>query len=478
LVRRKSTKSSKPKKVKIPKRIPKEEKVKQYVHNSTKRSNNPPVGLVTPETDKDMPVKKYSYDPHLDPSLIWTGKTEKTSFEVDTVSLHVHERIDPLTIIEKVMRNHEDGPKQQTLFEFFEQPENNPPLREAIEFYKHDQGWSNRLIAGDSLLVMNSLLQKEGLAGKVQMIYIDPPYGIKYGSNFQPFVNKQTVTDAKDEDLTQEPETIKAFRDTWELGIHSYLTYLRDRLLLGRELLSNRGSIFVQISEENIHYVRELMDEIFDADNFVGQITVKRVTMFAKKLLNNAVYYIIWYAKNKPDIKYHQLFTERTPEFMVESAGSHLRIESPDSKESRALTSDERSQIVKFMREHKEWKLYQLIALNANGTEKQDGLEFQGKIFYPPSGLQWKTSYEGLRKLKEKNRLEIENNTLRYKTYLDDFPIITMNSLWDDIGPASDKIYAVQTPTEIIKRCMLMTTDPSDLVFDPTCGSGTTAYVA
>ena len=207
--------------------------VDQYVHDYEKRPNNPPVGLVTPETDKELPRKRYEYDPHLDPQLQWAGKKENTSFEVDTVSLHVHERIDPLTIIEKVRKRQKEV--QQTMFHYFDQPENNPPLREAIDFYKHSQNWSNRLVAGDSLLVMNSLLQKESMAGKVQMVYLDPPYGIKYGSNFQPFVNKHEVKDGKDEDLTQEPESLKAFRDTWELGLHSYLSYLRDRLLLAKE---------------------------------------------------------------------------------------------------------------------------------------------------------------------------------------------------------------------------------------------------
>ena len=194
----------------------KSESVDQYTHGDSKRPNNPPVGLVTPGTDPDQPSKKYSYDPRLDPQLRWTGKQENSEFEVDTVSLHVHERIDPLTILEKAM--HPKQSTQQTMFNYFETPENNPPLRDAIDFYQHDQNWSNRLIAGDSLLVMNSLLEKEGMEGKVQMIYMDPPYGIKYGSNFQPFVNKRDVKDGKDEDLTQEPEMIKAFRDTWELG--------------------------------------------------------------------------------------------------------------------------------------------------------------------------------------------------------------------------------------------------------------------
>jgi adenine-specific DNA-methyltransferase len=211
-------------------------RIEQYDHKRQQRTNNPPVGLVTETTDRDAPKKQYHYDPHLDPTLTWAGKAEHISFAVPTVSLHVHERIDPKSIVEAVRRrNGTPSPVQGSLFE---SPEENPPLREAIDFYQHAHAWSNRLIAGDSLLVMNSLLEKEGMAGKVQMVYIDPPYGIRYGSNFQPFVNKRDVKDGSDEDLTQEPEMIRAFRDTWELGIHSYLTYLRDRLLLARELLN------------------------------------------------------------------------------------------------------------------------------------------------------------------------------------------------------------------------------------------------
>ncbi len=243
-------------------------RIEQYDHKGQQRKNNPPVGLVTEATDRDAPKHRYAYDPHLDPTLTWAGKAEHTSFEVPTVSLHVHERIDPKTIVEAVRRrNGTPAPIQGSLFESAEE---NPPLREAIDFYQHAHAWSNRLIAGDSLLVMNSLLEKEGMAGKVQMVYIDPPYGIRYGSNFQPFVNKRDVKDGSDEDLTQEPEMIRAFRDTWELGIHSYLTYLRDRLLLARELLHESGSCFVQISDENVHLVRNLMDEVFGITNFVA----------------------------------------------------------------------------------------------------------------------------------------------------------------------------------------------------------------
>jgi len=261
--------------------------IEQYEHSDKERANNPHVGLVTPASDPDTGEKKtYQYDPHLDPQLQWAGKAEHTSFEVPTVSLHVHERIDPNSIIETVKKEH-TGPKQMSLFEA-----NEKPLREAIDFYKHKENWSNRLIAGDSLLVMNSLLEKEGMAGKVQMVYFDPPYGIKYGSNFQPFVNQTALKSTdKDDDLTAEPEMIKAFRDTWELGIHSYLTYIRDRVKTVFDLLDNSGSIFVQIGEENLHHVREVLEEIFGPTNYVSTITVKKASlMFSKKLL-----ILLWY---------------------------------------------------------------------------------------------------------------------------------------------------------------------------------------
>src|SRR3990172_5429303 len=274
----------------------KKKPIEQYDHKGKKRVNNPPVGLVTPQTDKESGKKTYAYDPHLDPQLVWAGKAERTSFEVPTVSLHVHERIDPRTIVEAVRRRNGQADQQMSLFQ---SPEENPPLREAIEFYKHPHNWSNRLIAGDSLLVMNSLLEKEGMAGQVQMIYIDPPYGIRYGSNFQPFVNKRDVKDGKDEDLTQEPEMIKAFRDTWELGIHSYLTYLRDRLLLARELLHESGSIFVQIGDENLHLVRNLLDEVFGKENLVSQITLKKAGTATTIHLSNISDYLLFYAKDK-----------------------------------------------------------------------------------------------------------------------------------------------------------------------------------
>ncbi|MBM3911163.1 MAG: site-specific DNA-methyltransferase, partial [Thaumarchaeota archaeon] len=451
-----------------------ESKVKQYVHEKEKRVNNPPVGLVTPESDRDLPAKNYSFDPHLDPQLIWSGKVENSDFGVDTVSLHRHERIDPITIIGRVLKKQDS--EQQTLFPFFEKPENILPLREAIEFYKHDQNWSNRLIAGDSLLVMNSLLEKEGMAGKVQMIYIDPPYGIKYGSNFQPFVNKRDVRDGKDEDLTQEPEMIKAFRDTWELEIHSYLSYLRDRLLLAKELLTESGSCFVQISDENVHFVKLLMEEIFGKDNFVSIITFEKTTSFDTKTLASISDYLIWFAKNKPKMKYHQLFKDKS--VGGEKSTNYDWIELVNGQ-CRRLSKEE---IEKPWLIPKEAKIFAVGDVRSSGFSEGGSyeFEFEGKTYTPSANRHWTTSKEGMENLKKKNRLIVSGNTLMYKRYLHDFPVYEITNHWDDVRPSfqQNKIYVVQTVEKVLERCILMTTDPADLVFDPTCGSGTTSYVA
>ncbi len=445
--------------------------IESYEHRDKERVNNPPVGLVTPETDPDAGQQKktYAYDPHLDPQLVWAGKAEHTSFEVPTVSLHVHERIDPRTILEAVRKkNGGPGPVQLGLFE----QERKEPLREAIEFYKHKHGWSNRLIAGDSLLVMNSLLEKEGMAGKVQMIYIDPPYGIKYGSNFQPFVNKRDVKDGKDEDLTAEPEQIKAFRDTWELGIHSYLTYLRDRLLLARELLTESGSIFVQISDENVHRVRCLLDEVFGAENFVCLVAYIKTSGLAQTNLPTTFDLLIWYAKDRPKMKYRQLYQDKD----ISELSSYSHVELEDGT-IRKITSQERSGI-KALPEGS-----RVFAPSNTTSQGNPSIPFElnGTVFMTPPNRGWKTSIKGMQILWNVGRLMISGNTLNYKRYVDDFPVKAMTNLWDDIPMGlgfGDKMYVVQTSTVAIERCLLMTTDPGDMVFDPTCGSGTTAYVA
>ncbi|GAB4371080.1 MAG: site-specific DNA-methyltransferase [Calditrichia bacterium] len=429
--------------------------------------NNPPVGLVTPETDPDAGAKKtYAYDPHLDPQLVWAGKAEHTSFDVPTVSLHVHERIDPRTIIEAVRKkNGHTGPVQLGLFE----EERCEPLRDAIEFYKHKHGWSNRLIAGDSLLVMNSLLEKEGMAGKVQMIYIDPPYGIKYSSNFQPFVNKRDVKDGKDEDLTAEPEQIRAFRDTWELGIHSYLTYLRDRLLLARELLTESGSIFVQISDENVHHVRELMDEVFGASNFAGLITVRKTGGLGSAGLTAVADFIVWYAKDKVRLKYRQLFLDKADSGVGEQY-RYARL--PDGKD---IPIREGEELPKGARVFQPTALHTMFA----GVEScLYDFELDGKKFSPPPNRQWSTTKPNMMRLATAGRMHTSGKTPRFIRYVDDFPVSSITTLWADVMGSDDKSYVVQTSSKIIQRCLLMTTDPGDMVFDPTCGSGTTAYVA
>lgn len=454
-------------------------KIETYTHTGKKRANNPPVGLVTPDTDKDAGSKKaYVYDPHLDPSLQWAGKAEHTSFEVPTVSLHVHERIDPRSIIEAVRKKNGTNFVQGSLFASIEE---NPPLREAIEFYKHAHNWSNRMIAGDSLLVMNSLLEKEGMAGKFQMVFLDPPYGIKYGSNFQPFVNKRDVKDSKDEDLTSEPEMIKAFRDTWELGIHSYLSYLRDRLLLSHALLHESGSLFLQIGSENLHITRCLLDEIFGASNNVAQIAFVKTSSSTGNYLASTCDYLLFYAKNKLRMKYRSLFLEKQPG--GKGGSGYTRLELPDGTR-RTMSADERSGAIPCPPNSKIYCLDNLTSQSV-GREKGEGaacwfpIKIDGTEYRPSMQARWKTNEEGVANLLRRNRIEASGNRVGYVRFLEDFPFFPLSDYWDDVMPSfmADKTYVVQTSDKVIARCMLMTTDPGDLIFDPTCGSGTTAYV-
>ena len=439
--------------------------IETYIYDDKERVNNPPIGLVTPKTDPDKGDKKtYSYDPHLDPQLQWAGKTEHSSFDVPTVSLHVHERIDAKSIIEAVKKAKDDG-GQLSLFD------DDKPLREALSFYQHKENWSNRLVAGDSLLVMNSLLEKEGMAGKVQMVYFDPPYGIKYGSNFQPFVNKRDVKDGKDEDLSTEPEMIKAFRDTWELGIHSYLTYLRDRLLLARELLSESGSVFVQIGDENIHHAREILDEIFGADNFIAHIAFKKKKMpLGETYIFTMCDYILWYGKDSKNTKFHKLFEKRFKGL----GGDFNYIEEPNG-EIKTLANYENIEEVPV-----DSKYFQSMDMRSSGRTESCVFEFEfkGRTFFPSGGKSWKTNPNGMENLKNKNRLFSPGNSLRYKLFYDDYPVQEISHMWMDTQGATNMKYVVQTSEKPIQRCMLMTTDPSDLVLDITCGSGTTAYIA
>lgn len=508
-----------------------------YRH-SDRRKNNPEVGMVKPENDPARPKSVWHYDPHLDPVLqfdparakiekliesalksreeskmrgaleelkrlqqpylTWTGKAEGTSFEVDAVSLHVHERIDPASILSSVRKRAKEGKKPGNFLQpdLYAAPFENLPLRDAIDFYRHERGWANRLIAGDALLVMNSLIQRESMAGQVQMIYIDPPYGISYGSNFQPFTNrKPNLRTDREEDLTQEPETIKAFRDTWELGIHSYLTYLRDRLILCKDLLHETGSLFIQISDENHHLIRDLAGEVFDVKNVVVSIPVKKKGSQKGGLLEPVNDYLVWIAKDKSKIKYRQLFVKRETDEEITDDFSNVelpngivtslaRLEKTDHMEAGSY----RTNLALLSKNHPGSKIFKADPSTGGnpGRSQARVYKFRGIEFDPgiARGLGWKAAAEtdyglsGMDRLAATGRLHIGSKQLAVRRYPDDFGLKAISNWWDGFGGASDPIYVVQTNEKIIERCLLMTTDPGDLVFDPTCGSGTTAYAA
>jgi len=495
-----------------------------YRHTDT-RVNNPEVGMVHPENDPDQPKTVWAYDPHLDPALMfdsqrgrvekliddalasndaasmrdaleelrrlqepylnWAGKAERTSFEVDTVSLHVHERVDPATILANA-RKRLKGEKAGEVWrqaDLFAAPFENLPLRQALDFYHHEKGWSNRLIAGDSLLVMNSLLQKEAMAGRVQMIYIDPPYGIKYGSNFQPFTNKRDVKDGADADLTQEPEMIKAFRDTWELGIHSYLTYLRDRLWLAKDLLHESGSVFVQIGEENSHYARTLLDEVFGSANIVSQIVFSKTSSATSEFLAGTYDVILFYAKDKSQLKYRQPYIVKEIGGAGGSAYKKVRLR---NLAERPIAPKELEVPTRLPEGSRVFRIDNLTSQGA-GRDKGEGaaswfpVEFNGDTLRPSDKVRWKTNEEGMRRLLRAGRLSATTTGLYYVRYFEDFKAFQEDNVWEDTGIAgfaSEKRYVVETSEKVVERCMLMATDPGDLVLDPTCGSGTTASVA
>lgn len=453
--------------------------VEAYTHDDKKRTNNPPVGMAQHDKAEER-VKTYQFDPHLDPTLQWAGKAEGMSFDVPTSSIHIHESIKPHSIIARVMKEYSNTLEgqlegQQSMFDAETPAERMRRRRESIEFYQHGVNWTNRMIAGDSLVIMNSLLEKEGMAGQVQMVYIDPPYGIKYGSNFQPFVDKRDVKDKKDDDLSQEPEMIKAFRDTWELGIHSYLSYLRDRLLLARELLADSGSVFVQISDENMHLIRNMCDEIFGAENFIAQINFRKKTMpLGAKYIEQMGDYIIFYAKNAEKLKYRHLFKN-----MDTQGDPHWNVAEFEDGSRRKLT---RAEVDNHSLVGLKFDPCRLVNMSPIGysADRDFEIEWEGKTLHPASGKCWKTDPLGIERLKREYRLVTfeGGDKLNYLLKLSDYPITAITANWDDTSAPTNMHYVVETSVKPIQRCMLMTTDPGDLVLDITCGSGTTAFVA
>lgn len=400
------------------------------------------------------------------PFLNWAGKAERHEIRVPTVPLFVHERHSTKAILDGIRHRKARG---QTLDLFGDA---QMDIRENLEAYEHKGPWQNRMILGDSLSVMNSLLEFEGLGGQVQMIYIDPPYGVQYGSNFQPFVRNRRVSVASDEDMTREPEMVKAYRDTWELGLHSYLTYLRDRLLVARDLLSETGSVFVQISDANLHYVRELLDEIFGPWNFVACINYKTMMPLESGHIESVVDYVCWYARDKSRMKYRNLFVRKRV-----GSGSEFVFADTEDGGYRRLTSDEIRDFDETAAAH---SIFKRSDLASSGYTKSCifPIEFQGRTFTTTGGKSWRTTREGVSRLQAQNRLFVLGEKLYYKLYLKDFGYTSRINQWSDTIENAGRLYVVQTTATVIERCLLMSTDPGDLVLDPTCGSGTTAYVA
>jgi len=403
------------------------------------------------------------------PFLNWAGKAERLSFDVPTLPLFIHDRLSTKAILETLKGHKRD--KQIDMFSLFGDPQHSI-TDQVLRAYEHRDKWVNRMMLGDSLVVMNSLLHYEGLGGQVQMIYMDPPYGVKFGSNFQPFVRKRDVSHNDDEDMTREPEMVQAYRDTWELGLHSYLTYMRDRLLLARELLAPSGSIFVQISDENLHHVREVMDEVFGVGNLCSVIQFKKTAYQETELLANVCDFLLWYAKDRSIAKCRQLYRQRPAE-MIE--GGFTWLELPDGSIAKApeTLSDDPIGSSRF----------QSSNLTSQGSSAGGSIpyKYDGVVFDLGENKHWKTHREGLDRLAKCGRLFPVSRTLTFKRYVSDFPFAPFNNMWEDTVRstfAAKKLYVVETNPRVVQRCILMTTDPGDLVLDPTCGSGTTAYVA
>jgi len=487
--------------------------VQDYRHEEAKRVNNPPAKIAAEGTVPLIPKARYHYSPRRPPELRfdpagkpdtlpelvqaaqrrkltadeakslaealrthepwleWTEKREQHQrgfFEVDPVALHIHERVSAQAILCVAARQD----PQRDLF-----ADTQLEYHQAVQFYRHEVDWSNRLILGDSLQVMSSLARREDLAGKVQMIYMDPPYGIKFASNFQPEVGRRDVRNTE-RDLTREPEMVRAYRDTWHLGVHSYLSYLRDRLMVAKELLTDSGSIFVQISDENVHRVRCLMEEIFGQSNFVSLVTFAKTSSSTGGLLSPASDYLLWFARDITSIRYRKVFVSK--EIGGEGASAYRKC---------LLSTGERTILAASGNlDVSDYRVYRFdnITSQSIGREKGEGaacwfpVTVDGKDYRPNPRSRWKTNEAGMRRLLAADRVEAGLTSLGYVRFIEDFVAYEINNRWEDtsLSGAMDKAYVVQTGNKVIERCMLMTTEPGDLVLDPTCGSGTTAYVA
>jgi adenine-specific DNA-methyltransferase len=461
--------------------------VETLTHDEAKRKNIPSVEQQSIATQEHIAPKQIRYprNTDLDPQLVWRGKDEQdwSDLVVNAPPLYIQEKVHPKVLIDDLLRTtrereHEAG---QTTADLFSDFNGIPKGADKTEFYQHDQNWTNRMILGDSLQVMASLAEREGLRGKVQCIYFDPPYGIKFNSNFQWSTTSRDVKDGKADHITREPEQVKAFRDTWRDGIHSYLTYLRDRLTVARDLLTDSGSIFVQIGDENVHRVRAVMEEVFGDENYISEIGYHSTSGSTSDYLSNPKNYVLWFAKDSSSTKFRKLLVERG--FSINDPGPWQTIE------KNAI----RTRLADFIGRggSLEDSGVRIIRLG-DATSQRQGREagdssamgfpfpYQGKIFRPSGTRGWSTTEGGLTRAAKAGRLYGGGKSLSVIRYFDESPYFPLNSSWEDTGGTigADKVYVVQTNVKVIQRCILMATDPGDLVLDPTCGSGTTATVA
>ncbi|WP_042693675.1 site-specific DNA-methyltransferase [Azospirillum sp. B506] len=461
-----------------------EKKIETIRHTDAKRRLIPTAELQSVMDEADKAPVRVAYERRnrdLDPQLVWRGKDDQdwSDLIVQAPPLYIQEKVHPKVLIEELKREtraRADANKPKgSNFDLFADFNGLPAKDVATEFYRHDSNWTNRMVLGDSLAVMASLAEREGLRGKVQCIYFDPPYGIRFNSNFQWSTTSRDVKDGNRDHITREPEQVRAFRDTWRDGIHSYLTYLRDRLTVARDLLTDSGSIFVQIGDENVHRVRALMDEVFGDENFVAQIVFRKTTGRGGDLVDATVDFILFYAKNISDVKFRKIYEQRD-----QFSDQNLRSLALPNGARRSLTSSEVDGTVPLPPGARLFRQNPITSPRSPGLGDLTIFNFQGMDLSPGKGT-FKTNYEGLLRLTKADRLMKSGKTLGFLRYFDDFAFQVSGDIWDDTrqsGFGDPKVYVVQTASRVVERCILMATDPGDLVLDPTCGSGTTAYVA
>ena len=467
----------------MPKKPASDKQIESFVHDDASRRNIPPAEYQTMLRNQEKTPLQVAYErrnPDLDPQLIWRGKDllDESPLVVNAPPLYIQEKIHPKVLIDDLRRRSKEGSSSQTGFieqmGLFDTIKGDGGEAAKTEFYQHDQNWSNRMILGDSLQVMASLAEREGLRGQVQCIYFDPPYGIRFNSNFQWSTTSRDVSDGKTDHITREPEQVKAFRDTWRDGIHSYLSYLRDRLILGRELLSESGALFVQIGDENVHRVRAVMDEIFGDSNFVAEIVVDKTSAQTADYLSSTCDFILFFAKDKSKLKYREILRDKGADESIQREYRRYR------DEDGLLQVIPQQQLNKWPNLRSKFRIYRQDNIVSQRPPGSFPVVFEGREFKPITGY-WKTGQGGMEKLVKAGRIEIRGKMLSYVRYYDDYPVARRSNYWGDTKFSSrseEKSYVVQTSERTIERCVLLTTDPGDLVLDPTCGSGTTAAAA